>query len=32
MYVDKMKVIPDFIMNGSQEVRTAFWEGVYELL
>tara|TARA_B100000035_G_scaffold279317_1_gene258840 strand:- start:133 stop:5097 length:4965 start_codon:yes stop_codon:yes gene_type:complete len=30
LYVDKMKVIPDFIMNGSQDVRAAFWEGVYD--
>ena len=30
MYVDKMKVIPDFIMNGNQHVRTAFWEGLYD--
>ena len=30
IYVDKMKVIPDFIMNGNQEIRVAFWEGVYD--
>lgn len=29
-YVDKRKNIPDWIMNGSHEVRQAFWDGFYD--
>ena len=30
MYVGKSKIIPDFILNGSKEIREAFWEGMYD--
>ena len=30
MYTGKSKIIPDFILNGSKEIREAFWEGMYD--
>ena len=30
MYVGKRKNIPDWIINGSQGVRQAFWDGLYD--
>lgn len=30
MYDGNSKIIPDFILNGSLEVRQAFWEGLYD--
>jgi len=30
MYVGKRKNIPDWIMNGSHEIRQAFWDGMYD--
>jgi DNA polymerase elongation subunit (family B) len=30
MYVDQRKNIPNWIMNGSQEVRQSFWDGMYD--
>ena len=30
MYSEKAKVIPEGIINGSEEVRQAFWEGLYD--
>jgi DNA polymerase elongation subunit (family B) len=30
MYQDKAKIIPYGILNGSQEVRKAFWDGMYD--
>lgn len=30
MYVDKRKNIPDWVINGSQDVRQAFWDGLYD--
>lgn len=30
MYSDNKKIIPSFILNGSEEIREAFWEGLYD--
>jgi len=30
MYSDNSKIIPDFILNGTVELREAFWEGLYD--
>ena len=30
MYVGQRKNIPDWVMNGSQEIRRAFWDGMYD--
>lgn len=30
MYNGDCKIIPDFILNGSREIREAFWEGLYD--
>lgn len=30
MYSDKNKIIPSYILNGSSELRQAFWEGLYD--
>ena len=30
MYVGLRKNIPDWVMNGSREVRQAFWDGMYD--
>ncbi len=30
MYVGKRKNIPDWVINGSREVRQAFWDGLYD--
>lgn len=30
MYYQKAKVIPDFILNGSDEIKQAFWDGLYD--
>ena len=30
MYSEKAKIIPEGIINGSEEVRQAFWEGLYD--
>jgi len=30
MYNGKSKIVPTFIMNGRQEIREAFWEGLYD--
>ena len=30
MYVDKRKNIPSWVMNGSDAVRQAFWDGLYD--
>ena len=30
MYSEECKIIPDFILNGSREIREAFWEGMYD--
>ena len=30
MYSDKNKIIPSYILNGSFELRQAFWEGLYD--
>ncbi len=30
MYTGNSKIIPDFILNGSNEIREAFWEGMYD--
>ena len=30
MYVGQRKNIPDWVMNGSREIRMAFWEGMYD--
>ena len=30
MYSGKNKIIPNFILNGSEEIRAAFWEGLYD--
>jgi DNA polymerase elongation subunit (family B) len=30
MYQDKAKIIPYGILNGSQEIRKAFWDGMYD--
>ena len=30
MYVGKRKNIPDWVLNGSQEIRQAFWNGMYD--
>jgi DNA polymerase elongation subunit (family B) len=30
MYSGMSKIIPDFILNGSKEIREAFWEGMYD--
>lgn len=30
LYVHKRKNIPDWIMNGSYEIRKAFWDGMYD--
>ena len=30
MYVDNRKNIPDWIINGTHEVRQAFWNGMYD--
>uniref|UniRef100_A0A6C0DRU0 DNA polymerase n=1 Tax=viral metagenome TaxID=1070528 RepID=A0A6C0DRU0_9ZZZZ len=30
MYFEKSKIIPTIIMNGTESVRTAFWEGLYD--
>jgi DNA polymerase elongation subunit (family B) len=30
MYSDNKKIIPSFILNGSVEIREAFWEGLYD--
>ena len=29
-YYNNSKIIPDFIINGTQEIRKAFWEGLYD--
>jgi len=29
-YSNNSKIIPDFIINGTQEIRKAFWEGLYD--
>lgn len=29
-YVDKRKNIPDWVLNGNQEIRQAFWDGFYD--
>jgi DNA polymerase elongation subunit (family B) len=29
-YYNNNKIIPDFIINGTQEIREAFWEGLYD--
>jgi DNA polymerase elongation subunit (family B) len=30
MYSGNSKIIPDFILNGTDEIREAFWEGLYD--
>jgi DNA polymerase elongation subunit (family B) len=30
MYSGKSKIIPDFILNGTRDIREAFWEGLYD--
>jgi hypothetical protein len=30
MYIDKRKHIPDWVINGSEKIRKAFWEGLYD--
>jgi len=30
MYSGECKIIPDFILNGTREIREAFWEGMYD--
>jgi DNA polymerase elongation subunit (family B) len=30
MYSDECKIIPSFILNGTTEIREAFWEGLYD--
>ena len=30
MYSGKSKIIPDFILNGTDDIREAFWEGLYD--
>jgi len=30
MYCGKSKIIPDFILNGTDNIREAFWEGLYD--
>mgnify|MGYP001486040754 CR=1 FL=1 len=30
MYYDESKIIPKCILNGSNEIRRAFWEGLYD--
>jgi DNA polymerase elongation subunit (family B) len=30
MYTGNSKIIPDFILNGSNEIREAFWDGMYD--
>jgi DNA polymerase elongation subunit (family B) len=30
MYSNNSKIIPGFILNGSEEIRKAFWEGLYD--
>jgi len=30
MYSGKSKIIPDFILNGTHDIREAFWEGLYD--
>ena len=30
MYAGNSKIIPDFILNGTNEIREAFWEGLYD--
>ena len=30
MYAGKSKIIPDFILNSTNEIREAFWEGLYD--
>jgi len=30
MYSDKKKIIPNFILNGTHDIRESFWEGVYD--
>jgi DNA polymerase elongation subunit (family B) len=30
MYYEKAKVIPHFILNGNNEIKQAFWDGLYD--
>ncbi len=30
MYSGKSKIVPDFILNGTRDIREAFWEGLYD--
>ena len=30
MYVDKRKHIPDWVFNGSDKIKQAFWQGLYD--
>ena len=29
-YYENFKIIPDFILNGNEEIRKSFWEGLYD--
>ncbi len=29
-YYENCKIIPDFILNGNEEIRKSFWEGLYD--